>query len=133
VIPKWIAALIKGNPVYINGDGETSRDFCYIENVVQANVLAATFETISPHSQIYNIAVGEKTSLNELYHFLEKAMPKQKKKNLGGPIYRGFREGDILHSLADISTAKTLLGYAPSYKISQGLNEAMTWYLKDAS
>jgi len=133
VIPKWISAMIQGNPVCIYGDGETTRDFCYVENVIQANLLAATFETKLPNNQIYNIAVGEKTSLNELYHFLEKAIPKHKKKNLGGPIYQAFREGDIRHSIADIGSARTLLGYAPTYKISEGLNEAMTWYLKDAS
>lgn len=131
VIPKWIASMIKNEPVYINGTGETSRDFCYIDNAVQANLLAATTENPDAVNQVYNVAVGDRTSLNELYV--------QLKQNLVGqfahlqdakPIYRDFRTGDVLHSLADISQAQEKLNYTPSHQITDGLTVAMQWYLK---
>lgn len=155
VIPKWTASLIKGNSIYINGDGETSRDFCFISNVVQANLLAATVCTSveaqeltsnsqrelqseafvkspaeSPRNQVYNIAVGNRTSLNELFSKIrENLLPFYKHLESTTPIYRDFRSGDVRHSLADISKAQRLLGYAPTHSISNGLAHAMPWYM----
>lgn len=130
VIPRWIAALIAGQPVYINGDGETSRDFCYIDNAVQANLLAATTEVPEAVGQVYNVAVGERTSLNQLLAFLVKHLvarfPHLKEFQ---PIHREFRPGDVRHSLADISKAQRLLGYQPTHRIDAGLEEAMAWYI----
>jgi len=133
VIPRWISALLKREPVYINGDGETSRDFCFIENVVQANLLAATAGNPEAINQAYNIALGERTTLNELFQLLQAALrrtdpslPDQK------PIYRDFRSGDVRHSLADISKARRLLGYAPTCRIERGLELAMGWYRRNA-
>jgi UDP-N-acetylglucosamine 4-epimerase len=134
VIPKWIAQLIGGEPVYINGDGETSRDFCYVENAVQANLLAASTENPAALNQIYNVAVAERTTLNELFE-LKRAL-------LAGhfpqvrdcrPRYREFREGDVRHSQADISKAQKLLGYTPTHRVREGLGEAMGWYLRSLS
>jgi UDP-N-acetylglucosamine 4-epimerase len=129
VIPKWIAALLKREPIYINGDGETSRDFCFVANVVQANLLAATTGNAEAVNQAYNVALGQRTTLNELFHFLQSslrtkdaALPDQK------PIYRDFRPGDVRHSLADISKAQRLLGFAPSHNLQAGLELAMDWY-----
>ncbi len=143
VIPKWIASLIQGEPVYINGDGETSRDFCYIANVVQANLLAATaddpnprraeFIRATPHpptNQIYNIAVGERTTLNELFAQTKaNLLPRYPHLQSKHPTYRDFRAADVRHSLADISKAATHLGYAPTQRIGQGLALAMPWYI----
>ena len=130
VIPKWIAALIKNETVYINGDGETSRDFCYIDNAVQANLLAATVTNAEATNQVYNVAVGDRTSLNDLYQNLRENLAKHYPHlNEVAPVYRDFRAGDVRHSLADISKAKTLLGYQPTHKIGEGLKEAMQWYL----
>ncbi|MDP2904591.1 MAG: NAD-dependent epimerase/dehydratase family protein [Methylovulum sp.] len=130
VIPKWIAAMIKNEPVYINGDGETSRDFCYIDNTVQANLLAATTEDEAAANQVYNIAVGDRTSLNQLYYHLRDSLIGQFShlKNTH-PIHRNFRDGDVRHSLADISKANQLLGYQPSHRIGAGLKEAIDWYV----
>jgi len=129
VIPKWIAALLKQEPVYINGDGETTRDFCYIENVVQANLLAAVASNPDATDEVYNIALGERTSLNQLFQTLQTALrrlepglPEQK------PVYREFRPGDVRHSLADITKAQKLLGYEPAWRLEQGLETAMDWY-----
>lgn len=130
VIPKWIASLIQGEPVYINGDGETSRDFCFIANVVQANLLAATAQ--SPHAvnQVYNVAVGERTSLNDLYAQLHRnLLPRYPHLEGAQPLYRDFRAGDVRHSLADIGKAGQLLGYAPTQRIGEGLALAMPWYI----
>lgn len=130
VIPKWVAAILKGDPVYINGDGETSRDFCYVQNVVQANLLAAT--TISPDAinQIYNIAVGDRTSLNDLFnHICENLLQSIPDLSDSKPVYRDFRAGDVRHSLASIEKAASLLGYRPSHRISDGLTLAMAWYI----
>lgn len=129
VIPKWIAAMIENKPIWINGDGETSRDFCYIANVVQANLLAATATGPGSGDQVYNIAIGDRTTLSELFDairsFLEPKFPHLKGYK---PNYQGFREGDVRHSLADINKARTLLGYEPSHNIRQGLAEAIEWY-----
>jgi UDP-N-acetylglucosamine 4-epimerase len=129
VIPKWIAAMIHNEPVYINGDGETSRDFCYVANAVQANLLAATTPDPAAVNEVYNVAVGERTSLNELFERLRVLLaPRFKHLAAFTPIYRDFRPGDVRHSLADIGKAKRLLGYEPTHVIGDGLSEAMTWY-----
>ena len=134
VVPKWTSAMIHNEPLYINGDGETSRDFCYIANTVQANLLAATATHPDAANQVYNVAVGDRTTLNDLFEairsILEPRFP-----HLQGfkPIYRDFRAGDVRHSLADVSKARTLLGYEPSHRIRQGLEEAMDWYVNDLS
>jgi UDP-N-acetylglucosamine 4-epimerase len=131
VIPKWIASMIKNEPVYINGDGETSRDFCYIENVCQANLLAATTENAAAHNQVYNVAVGDRTSLNQLYEQLQLNLaPIYPHLKQAKPVYRDFRGGDVRHSLADITKAKTLIGYHPKYQVGEGLKLAMGWYVK---
>jgi UDP-N-acetylglucosamine 4-epimerase len=130
VIPKWITAMLKEESLFINGDGETSRDFCYVENVILANLLAATTKNPEAINQIYNVAVGERTTLNQLHQYiknnLSESMPQL---NIASPIYREFRSGDVRHSLANISKAETLLGYQPQYRIQQGLSEAMPWYI----
>jgi len=129
VIPRWIAAMIHNEPVYINGDGETSRDFCHVANAVQANLLAATTPDLAAVNQVYNVAVGERTSLNELFERL-RALLAPRFAHLAGfaPIYRDLRAGDVRHSLADIGKAKRLLGYEPTHVIGDGLSEAMAWY-----
>ena len=132
VIPRWIAALLKRQPAFINGDGETSRDFCYVENVVQANLLAATTANPAALNQVYNIALGERTTLNDLFRMIQAALrriepslPEQQ------PVYREFRPGDIRHSLASIAKAQRLLGFAPTHRIDQGLALAMEWYRRN--
>lgn len=131
VIPKWIDSLIKGESVFINGDGETSRDFCYVANVVQANLLAATTESPTALNQVYNIAVGERTTLNELYAQLQaNLLPYYAHLQNAKPVYRDFREGDVRHSLADISKVAANLGFTPTQNIGQGLALAMPWYMK---
>lgn len=130
VIPKWIAAMIHDEPVYLNGDGETSRDFCYIANAVQANLLAATASDPAAVNQVYNIAVGQRTSLNELLeHLRARLAPRFPRLADFSPIHRDFRAGDVRHSLADIGKAHRLLGYEPTHVIGDGLSEAMQWYL----
>ncbi len=132
VIPKWIAAMVKNQPVYVNGDGETSRDFCYVDNAVQANLLAATAESPDAVDQVYNIAVGERTTLNQLFEAIRAPLAKQFPHLQDAcPVYRDFRAGDVRHSLADISKARTLLGYRPSHRIAEGLEAAMDWYVED--
>ncbi|MEI7729969.1 MAG: SDR family oxidoreductase [Verrucomicrobiota bacterium] len=129
VIPKWIATMLKGEDVFINGDGETSRDFCYIANVVQANLLAATAANPDAVNQAYNVAVGERTTLNQLFHYLrEKLQHARPGLKIADPVYREFRDGDVRHSLADISKAQTRLGYVPTHSLSAGLDEALAWY-----
>jgi UDP-N-acetylglucosamine/UDP-N-acetylgalactosamine 4-epimerase len=132
VIPKWVASMIKNEPVYVNGDGETSRDFCYIDNTVQVNLLAATTDNPQALDQVYNVAVSDRTSLNQLFDMirvlLEPRFPYLRDLK---PSYRDFRAGDVRHSLADISKAQRLLGYAPTHRIDEGLREAMDWYVAD--
>lgn len=134
VIPKWTSSLIKGEPVYINGDGETSRDFCFIANVVQANLLSATTKNPDALNQVYNVAVGDRTSLNELYKLLHRNLfahyPHLKNTK---PVYREFRNGDVRHSLADIKKAQNLLGYIPTQNIEKGIKIAMPWYIKNSN
>lgn len=131
VIPKWAASLIKDEPVYINGDGETSRDFCFIENVLQINLLAATTQNSEATNQIYNVAVGDRTTLNELYEGLrQNLLPRFPHLATAKPVYRDFRSGDVRHSLADVSKARNLLGYEPTHRIGEGLKVAMDWYVR---
>lgn len=130
VIPKWVAAILNKEDVYINGDGQTSRDFCYIDNTVQMNLLAATTDDDEATDQIYNVALNDRTSLNKLYLMIEEGLIQktqglQKKE----PIYKDYRAGDVRHSQADISKAQALLDYQPRYKISQGIDETMDWYV----
>lgn len=142
VIPKWISSMIKNEPIYINGDGETSRDFCYVNNVIQANLLAATVVVseaqqsplVSPINQVYNVAVGDCTTLNELYALLKaQLLTHYPHLRNAQPIYRDFRTGDVRHSMADIGKAATRLGYIPSQRIGQGLELAMPWYIRSSS
>lgn len=128
VIPQWFASLLKNETVYVNGDGETSRDFCYIDNVVQANLLASCSK-IDAQNKIYNVAFGERTTLNELFVLIRDEVSKHKKDAANvSPVHRDFRAGDVRHSLADISRAKTLLGYDPVYNVRDGLSLAGEWY-----
>lgn len=127
VIPCWIAAMIRGEHVVINGDGETSRDFCYIENVVQANVLAALAGP-DGQNQVYNVAYGGRTTLNELFVYLAEFLGEQGIAYGKPPQHGEFRAGDVRHSQADIGKAAALLGYAPQYDIRAGLKVAMPWY-----
>jgi UDP-N-acetylglucosamine/UDP-N-acetylgalactosamine 4-epimerase len=131
VIPKWAAAILNKEDVFINGDGETSRDFCYIDNTVQMNLLAATTDNDEATDQVYNVALNDRTSLNVLYQMIEERLI-QRTKGLEKkePIYRDFRAGDVRHSQANISKAQTLLGYQPKYMIGQGMDEAIDWYIK---
>ncbi|MCD5971704.1 NAD-dependent epimerase/dehydratase family protein [Pseudomonas quasicaspiana] len=134
VIPKWTSSLLQGEPVYINGDGNTSRDFCFISNTVQANLLAATTTAPEALNQIYNVAVGDRTSLNDLFELIRDGLSisNEHLKDVQ-PVYRDFRAGDVLHSLADISKASTLLGYQPSHRLGEGISEALDWYVNNAS
>lgn len=132
VIPRWTAAMIKNEPVYINGDGETSRDFCYIDNTVQANLLAATINDEHATNQVYNVAIGERTSLNQLFEAIKQNLAVNNVEYQQPPVYRDFRVGDVRHSLADVNKARQLLGYEPSHHINEGLAEAMVWYVEGA-
>ena len=128
VIPKWTAAMVSGEDVFINGDGETSRDFCFIENAVQANLLAATADETAKN-EVYNVAVGDRTTLNILFSSLKEALAGNGVVYEKQPVYRDFRPGDVRHSQADISKAASKLGYAPEYRIAEGIAKAMPWYL----
>jgi UDP-N-acetylglucosamine 4-epimerase len=128
VIPKWTAEMIQGKDVFINGDGETSRDFCFIENTVQMNILAATSPD-EAKDQVYNVAIGDRTTLNDLYASIKSSL------SVGGihvtadPVHRDFRAGDVRHSQADISKAKNGLGYSSEFNISQGIEQSMPLYM----
>lgn len=130
VIPKWTAAMVADQEVFINGDGETSRDFCFIENVVQANLLAATADEASKN-QVYNVAVGDRTTLNDLFNGLKVALNRNKIEYSLEPTYQTFRPGDVRHSQADIGKVQRLLGYEPQYRINDGINKAMPWYVEN--
>lgn len=129
VIPKWTAAMIAGDNVYINGDGETSRDFCFIENTVQANILAATTQNDNAKNQVYNVAVGDRTTLNDLFNAIKVALNENGVTYNKEPVYREFRVGDVRHSQASIEKIKSLLGYNPDFVIAQGIDQAMPWYI----
>lgn len=159
VIPKWTAAMLSGEPVYINGDGETSRDFCFVANAVQINLLAATVsenflseisvslvsgsimlrkaEVHAPQqpasNQVYNVAVGDRTTLNTLFTLLRKSLVTHGVSASLQPVHRDFRGGDVLHSQADISKAQRQLGYAPTYRLAEGIALAMPWYVAHKS
>lgn len=132
VIPKWASSMIKGDDIFINGDGSTSRDFCFIENAVQANLLAATAD-VRAKNQIYNCAVGDRTNLNELFNIIKNSLIEHGVGSIGRPVYRDFRPGDVMHSQADIGKAMELLGYMPEWRIEAGIAHAMPWYLKHLS
>ena len=148
VVPKWTAALLKGETVFINGDGETSRDFCFVANAVQANLLAATVterhptpaltslalreegdKECSPVNQVYNVAVGDRTTLNTLFSLLRDNLAAHGVSPNVQPVYRDFRAGDVRHSQADVGKAQRLLDYAPTHRLSDGVAEAMPWYV----
>ena len=128
VIPKWTAAMIGGQTVTINGDGQTSRDFCYVANAVQANLRAALARD-EVQGEVFNVAVGERTSLLELFSKLGDALERHQVHYGQAPVMSDFRVGDVRHSLADIGKARELLGYEPTHRIGQGIEEAMPWYL----
>lgn len=130
VVPKWAAAMIQGQEVFINGDGETSRDFCFIDNTVQANILAATTSNPDARNQVFNVAVGGRTTLNDLFRALQSALVAQGVDYTQAPSYRDFRAGDVRHSQADISKIGRLLGYAPAFDIQSGISQAMPWYVR---
>lgn len=129
VIPKWFSALLRGEPVFINGDGETSRDFCFVANTVQMNLLAATTDNEEAVNQVYNVALGDRTTLNQLYANIRELVAMVRPEAAAmEPVYRGFRQGDVRHSQADTTKAGRLLGYSPTHRIGQGLREAYQWY-----
>lgn len=130
VIPKWAASMIKGDDVFINGDGETSRDFCFIENAVQANLLASTADQ-NAKNEVYNVAVGERTTLNDLFSAFQSALAEAGKACSKSPVYREFRADDVRHSQADVSKAESKLGYSPEYRIKEGISKAMPWYIEN--
>lgn len=133
VIPKWVNAILNNEDIYINGDGETSRDFCYVDNTVQMNLLAATTQNDKATDQVYNVALNDKTSLNELHNMIQEMLIERvgglKMKN---PIYRDFRAGDVRHSQASIDKAKKLLDYQPNYKIIDGMEKVIDWYISNS-
>lgn len=130
VIPKWTAAMIQGEDVFINGDGETSRDFCFIENTVQANILAATTINEEAKNQVYNVAVGDRTTLNDLFNAIKNALNENEITYAKKPIYKEFRKGDVRHSQASVEKIRNLLGYEPTQRINQGIELAMDWYVE---
>ena len=130
VIPKWINAILNQEKLYINGDGETSRDFCYIDNAVQANILAA-LSPLKFRNNVYNVAVGDRTSLNELFFILKNALKKEGIFYEFEPEYREFRAGDVMHSQASIQKISENLGYQPQFKIKEGVSESIKWYMSN--
>ena len=130
VIPKWTAAMIAGDDVFINGDGETSRDFCFIENTIQANILAATTQNDEAKNQVYNVAVGDRTTLNDLFNAIKAALNDNGVTYTKEPVYRDFRAGDVRHSQASVEKIEKLLGYKANYHIDEGIDFAMSWYVK---
>jgi UDP-N-acetylglucosamine 4-epimerase len=131
VIPKWIAAMIADAEVVINGDGSTSRDFCYVANAVQANIRAALAPDAA-QNEVFNVAVGQRTTLVELFDFLRDGLQEHQVHYGRGPRFADFRPGDVRHSQADISKAASLLGYQPTHTVKAGLAEALPWYLESA-
>ena len=128
VIPQWFASLLEGETVYVNGDGETSRDFCYIDNVVQANLLASLAPD-QARNKVYNVAFGQRTTLNELFALIREEVVRHKPEAASAsPVHRDFRAGDVRHSLASIDRARSLLGYDPQFDVRQGLRLAGDWY-----
>jgi len=131
VIPKWVGSLLEGEDVYINGDGKTSRDFTYIDNVIQMNLLAGTTDNVEAFGEAFNVAVGGRNTLNELYALINKELNAHIASfDDKEAIYRDFRAGDIRHSNANISKAQNFVGYAPTHDIYQGMEEAIEWYIE---
>lgn len=129
VIPQWVLGMIRGEQAEIFGDGRTSRDFCYVENTVQANILAATTNNAQAVNQLFNVALNSKASLNQLFELIrQKLLPDFPHLRNYQPMYRPFRAGDIAHSCADISKAKRLLGYEPTHTLEMGLDRSLAWY-----
>ncbi|WP_163121936.1 NAD-dependent epimerase/dehydratase family protein [Acinetobacter portensis] len=131
VIPKWTASMIAGDDVFINGDGETSRDFCFINNTVQANILAATTTNDDAKNQVYNVAVGDRTTLNNLFNAIKVALAENSVNYHKDVVYRDFRAGDVRHSQASIAKIQNHLAYDPKFKIDEGIQLAMQWYVKN--
>ena len=130
VIPRWTRQMLLGEEVRIHGDGETSRDFCFVDNAVQANLLAATIDNSEAVNQIYNVALNERTSLNALFGLLRDVLCTHRPElDVAAPVHGEFREGDVRHSQADIAKAKRLLGYVPTHRLADGIQIAMPWYL----
>lgn len=128
VIPKWTSSMINGEEVFINGDGETSRDFCFIDNVIQMNILAATAQD-DVKDEVYNVALGDRTSLNNLFYSIKDALEQLGIKSNSTLTYRDFRDGDVRHSQANIQKSEQKLGYVPLYKVEEGIKKSMVWYL----
>lgn len=131
VIPKWTAAMIAGDEVFINGDGETSRDFCFIENTVQANILAATTQNDEVKNQVYNVAVGDRTTLNDLFNAIKAALNENGVIYTKEPVYRDFRAGDVRHSQASVEKIEKMLGYDPKFKVYNSIQVTVKCYLKN--
>jgi len=129
VIPRWASNLASNKPCVIMGDGETSRDFVHVDDAVQANILSATVDDDSVTSQVYNVAGGQRTTLNELYAMISSQMVEKRQITRREPVYEEFRPGDIRHSLADVSRIRHDLGYAPTRSVDEGIAEALDWYL----
>lgn len=132
VIPKWVGDIISGEEIFINGDGSTSRDFCFIENVIQMNILAATSND-DARDEVYNVAVGDRNTLNQLFNEIRSSLEKHGYKNIKPPSYRDFRAGDVMHSQADINKAVEKLGYFPEHNLCSGLCLTMPWYVDNLS
>ncbi len=129
VIPRWVGAMLEGRAVSIHGDGSTTRDFCHVANVVQANLLAALAADPGACGEVYNIAVGGRTSLNELHAMVrELLLERHPRLSIAPPVNGEFRAGDVRHSQADIGKARRLLGFAPEYDVRAGLHAALPWY-----
>lgn len=134
VVPRWTSEILSGKQCVINGDGETSRDFCFVANVVQANLLAGITENPEASNQVYNVAVGDRTTLNQLHAAIAEALKRERPGlNIQPPRHADFRPGDVRHSLADVSKARNLLGYIPTHDVRAGLQEAMSWYVAQHS
>ena len=134
VIPRWIGELLRGEPCGINGDGLTSRDFCYVENVVQANLLAATAGSEGVTGEVYNVALSERTTLRELFHVIRDGLAEYRPEVAEAePVYRDFRPGDVRHSQADIGKIRERLGYAPTHDVRRGMGETLAWYAGQGS
>ena len=131
VIPRWVDAMIHGQVISINGDGETSRDFCYVANAVQANI-AAALASLENQGEVYNVAVGARTTLNDLFKSLREGLSRHQIHYDQDPTHVEFRDGDVRHSEADISKARQRLGYEPSHRVGQGLADALPWYIRRA-
>lgn len=132
VIPKWTAAMLGNQPITINGDGETSRDFCFVANAVQANILAV----VAPEDiqgKVFNVAVGERTTLNQLFELIRGELENRQIHYKFSPTFDDFRPGDVRHSLADITNAREHLGYQPTHSVEDGIREALTWYIEHFS